>query len=65
MMATMFQRRQWRDKREHRPATLDELYMSNAYIGFMCVLAGVGTALIILLLIFGQPFVDALFKVMP
>jgi hypothetical protein len=41
--------------------TLDELRMSNQYIGVLCALAGIGTALVILLLFLGQPFVDALF----
>jgi len=60
MMTTMFRRRQWRDKLE-RPATMEELHMSNQYVAVLCVLAGIGTALIILLLLLGQPFFDAIF----
>lgn len=59
-MTTMHRRRQWRDK-QSAPMTLDELRMSNQYIGVLCGLAGIGTALVLLVLIFGQPLVDALF----
>lgn len=59
-MVTQYRRRQWRDRRP-APMTLDELRMSNQYIGVLCALAGIGTALVILLLFLGQPFVDALF----
>ncbi|KAE8757351.1 hypothetical protein FSO04_24335 [Paraburkholderia madseniana] len=60
MMTTMFRRRQWRDKRHH-PATMEDLYMSHQAMGVLCALAGTGTALVILLLFLGQPFVDDLF----
>jgi O-antigen/teichoic acid export membrane protein len=35
--------------------------MSHQAMGVLCALAGIGTALVILLLFLGQPFVDALF----
>jgi hypothetical protein len=60
MMTTMHRRRQWRDKRQH-PATMEDLYMSHQAMGVLCALASIGTALVILLLFIGQPFVDALF----
>lgn len=59
-MTTMHRRRQWRDRRAH-PATLDDLHMSNQYIAVLCALAGIGTALVLLLLIFGQQFADLFF----
>lgn len=58
-MTTMHRRRQYHDKR--RPATMEELHMSNQYVAVLCVLAGIGTALIILLLAFGQPFANLFF----
>lgn len=59
-MTTFHRRRQWRDKRQH-PATMEDLYMSYQAMGVLCALAGIGTALVILLLLLGQPFLDALF----
>lgn len=58
-MTTMHRRRQYRDKR--RPVTMEELHMSNQYVAVLCVLAGIGTALVLLLLIFGQPFANLFF----
>jgi hypothetical protein len=63
-MTTMHRRRQWRDKR-HQPTSLEDLHMSNQYIGVLCALAGIGTALVIPLLFLGQPFVNLIFGFMP
>ncbi|TCK87325.1 hypothetical protein B0G74_7864 [Paraburkholderia sp. BL9I2N2] len=57
-MTTMHRRRQWRDR---RPVTMEELHMSNQYVAVLCVLAGIGTALVLLLLIFGQSFANLFF----
>ena len=58
-MTTLYRRRQYRDKR--RPATMEELHMSNQYVAVLCVLAGIGTAMVLLLLLLGQPFADLIF----
>jgi hypothetical protein len=59
MMPTMYRRRQWREKRQQ--PTLEDLRMSEQYVAILCALAAIATALVILLMIFGQPLVDALF----
>jgi hypothetical protein len=38
--------------------TEHDLHMSNQYVAVLCALAGFGTVLIILLLVFGQPFAN-------
>lgn len=60
-MTTFHRRRQWRDRQARKPPTYEDLFMSHQAMGFLCALAGLGTVLILLLLILGQPFVDALF----
>ena len=55
----MYRRRQWREKRQQ--PTLEDLRMSEQYVAILCALAAIATALVILLMIFGQPLVDALF----
>jgi len=41
--------------------TEHELHMSDQYVAVLCALAGFGTVLIILLLVFGQPLANLLF----
>jgi hypothetical protein len=41
--------------------TEHELHMSDQYVAVLCALAGIGTVLVLLLLIFGQPFADLIF----
>lgn len=60
-MTTMFRRRQWRDKRTHHPATLADLMRADTMIGVHCALAGFFMALIILVALFGQSFVNLFF----
>jgi hypothetical protein len=38
--------------------TEHELHMSDQYVAVLCALAGIGTVLVLLLLIFGQPFAN-------
>ncbi|MEI5996799.1 hypothetical protein H3V53_06175 [Paraburkholderia bengalensis] len=57
-MVTRYRRRQWRDR---KPVTIEDLHMSHQAMGVLCALAAIGTALIILLIAFGQPFINALF----
>lgn len=56
MMATFHRRRQWRDKR--RPATLEELDRVNLYIGAHMVITGFFTAFLLLVVIFGDRFIN-------
>lgn len=62
MMVTLYRRRQWRDKRQ-QPASMEDLYMSHQAMGVLCALAGIGTALVLLLLLLGQPFLNVIFGV--
>lgn len=58
-MVTQFRRRAYRDLR--KPASMEDFHMSSRYIAILCILSALGTALVLLTWLCGQPFIDALF----
>ncbi|NUY33262.1 hypothetical protein F0160_22520 [Paraburkholderia sp. JPY303] len=59
MMTTLHRRKQYHARHARKPVTFEELQMSNRAIGFLCALAAFGTFLILMLMIFGDKFLNA------
>ncbi|WP_233854044.1 hypothetical protein [Paraburkholderia sp. HD33-4] len=58
IMSTFHRRRQWRDKQVRQPVTFEQLMKADLYIGLHIAITGFFLAVLLMLLVFGERFVN-------
>lgn len=57
-MVTMYRRRKWREHHNRNPPSFDDLMKTDFYIGVHIGITGFFLAVLLLLLIFGDRFIN-------